>query len=754
MLETLRRIVQEVNAAQDLQQALTLIVERVRQVMQTDVCSVYLTDSASQQNVLMATEGLNPVSVGKVRLAAGEGLIGLVTERAEPINVQNAPDHARYKYLPETGEERYHAFLGVPIVHHRLVLGVLVVQQRQARSFDESEVTLLVTMAAQLAGAIAHAEAVGGIDGLRDHQVGGDKPFRGLAGAPGVIHGCAVVIYPPADLDAVPNRTTDDIEGEIQCFHAAVKAARKEIEQLKSRMDGLPSENQLLFDAYLLMLNSDSLVNRTIQRIREGYWASTALRDVINQQAQTFAAMDDHYLSERAQDIRDIGRRILVHIQSKTRGPRQYPENTVLVGDEVSASALMEVPQDHLAGVVSTQGSSSSHVAILARALGVPAVMGAADLPVNRVDSTTIVVDGYQGLVYINASETVVNEYDRLIGEEAELYAGLEELRELPAESLDGVRLPLYINSGLLSDLRASQNSGAEGVGLYRTEFPFMIRDRFPGEEEQTSIYRQILETFAPRPVTLRTLDVGGDKCLSYFPIREDNPFLGWRGIRISLDHPDLFMTQLRAMLRASQGMGNLHIMLPMVSSVTEVNESLDLIQRARAELIDDGLSEIPAPRIGAMIEVPSAVYQAGLIAKRVDFLSLGTNDLVQYLLAVDRNNANVANLYDHLHPAVIQAVKHVAMQGARHQVPVSVCGEMAADPAAVILLLGMGLDSLSISATALPRVKWVIRNVSFKRAKQLLEEVEGLEDAHAIRAVLHEELNKAGLGGLLRAGK
>ncbi|MCK5640414.1 MAG: phosphoenolpyruvate-protein phosphotransferase PtsP, partial [Gammaproteobacteria bacterium] len=291
------------------------------------------------------------------------------------------------------------------------------------------------------------------------------------------------------------------------------------------------------------------------------------------------------------------------------------------------------------------------------------------------------------------------------------------------------------------------------GVGLYRTEFPFMLRDRFPGEEEQRQVYREVLEAFTPRPVIMRTLDVGGDKALPYFPIEEDNPFLGWRGIRITLEHPEIFMAQIRAMLLASAGLNNLKILLPMISSVSEVDETMDLLHRAHEELLEEG-NNITFPQMGVMIEVPSAVYLTKQLARRVDFLSVGSNDLTQYLLAVDRNNARVAEMYDALHPAVISALMQV-MEGAReYNKPVSVCGEMAGDPAAALLLIGMGIDSLSMSASSLLRVKWVVRSFSQKRAKKILDEVLEMEDSKSIREHLNGVLDEAGLGGLIRAGK
>jgi phosphotransferase system enzyme I (PtsP) len=425
----------------------------------------------------------------------------------------------------------------------------------------------------------------------------------------------------------------------------------------------------------------------------------------------------------------------------------------VLVGEEITASMLAEVPIKRLAGVVSVRGSQTSHVAILARAMGVAAVMGVADLPVSRLDGRNIIVDGYTGRVYINPSRTVRDEFKHLLREEAELTKELRELRDKPAITPDNVGIPLYVNSGLLADVSPSIKSGAEGIGLYRTEFPFMVRDRFPGEDEQCNIYRQILKSFSPAPVTLRTLDVGGDKALPYFPIEEDNPFLGWRGIRISLDHPEIFLVQLRAMLRASSGLSNMNILLPMINSVSEVDDALRLIRRAHHELLDSGAS-INMPSIGVMIEVPSAVYQVRELARRVNFISVGTNDLTQYLLAVDRNNARVADLYDSLHPAVLRALQQIVDGAKAEKTTVSVCGEMAGDPAAAVLLLGMGIDTLSMSAANLPRVNWVIRTFTRRKARMLLKEALTFEYSHSVRNFLNAALEDAGLGGLVRAGR
>jgi phosphotransferase system enzyme I (PtsP) len=523
---------------------------------------------------------------------------------------------------------------------------------------------------------------------------------------------------------------------------------------MSARMvDSLPVEDMALFDALILILRSENLVDGTIEGIRAGNWAPGALRNTIAEHVAAFEDMEDPYLRERASDVRDLGRRILQHLQSIHPVARTFDANTILVGEDLSASQLAEVPVDRLVGVVSARGSSASHVAILARALGIPAVMGVDDLLVGRLDGQELVVDGYQSRVFVRPSEAIRKEFLRLQREEAELSHELQGLTELPSETRDGVRVPLYANTGLLTDITPSLRCGAEGVGLYRTEVPFLIRDRFPGEEEQRRTYRQVLEAFAPAPVTVRTLDIGGDKMLSYFPVQEDNPFLGWRGIRISLDHPEIFLTQVRAILRANAGLNNLQLLLPMVSSVGEIDSALGLIRRAHEELLDEG-QELVYPKIGVMIEVPSAVYQIPAMATRVDFFSIGSNDLTQYLLAVDRNNSQVAELYDALHPSVLRAIQHVTQQAHDVERSVSVCGEMAGDPVAALLLLGMGVDSLSMSAASLLRVKWVVRSFTQTRAQELLDEVWELEEGGAVRALVRASLEEAGLGGLVHAGR
>ncbi|WP_137819262.1 phosphoenolpyruvate--protein phosphotransferase [Pseudomonas sp. 2FG] len=751
MLNTLRKIVQEVNSAKDLKAALTIIVQRVKEAMGSQVCSVYLLDPETNRFVLMATEGLNKRSIGKVSMAPSEGLVGLVGTREEPLNLEDAASHPRFRYFAETGEERYASFLGAPIIHHRRVVGVLVIQQKERRQFDEGEEAFLVTMSAQLAGVIAHAEATGSIRGLGKQGKGiQEAKFIGVAGSPGAAVGTAVVMLPPADLEVVPDKTVEDIAAELLLFNNALEAVRADMRALSAKLaTQLRPEERALFDVYLMMLDDAALGSEVTTVIKTGQWAQGALRQVVGEHVSRFELMDDAYLRERASDVKDLGRRLLAYLQQARQQTLVYPDNTILVSEELSPAMLGEVPEGKLVGLVSVLGSGNSHVAIFARAMGIPTVMGAVDLPYSKIDGIQLIIDGYHGEVFTNPSEVLRKQYAEVVEEERQLTQGLSALRALPCETLDGHRMPLWVNTGLLADVVRAQERGAEGVGLYRTEVPFMIKDRFPSEKEQLAIYREQLAAFHPLPVTMRSLDIGGDKALSYFPIKEDNPFLGWRGIRVTLDHPEIFLVQTRAMLKASEGLNNLRILLPMISGTHELEEALHLIHRAWGEVRDEG-TDVPLPPVGVMIEIPAAVYQVRELARQVDFLSVGSNDLTQYLLAVDRNNPRVADLYDFLHPAVLQALQLVVDGAHAEGKPVSICGEMAGDPSSAVLLMAMGFDSLSMNATNLPKVKWLLRQISLSKAKELLAQLMSFDNPQVTHSALHLALRNLGLSRVL----
>lgn len=762
MLKVLKRIVQDVTAASHLTEALAILVQHINRAINAEAVSVYLIDHRHAEYVLIATEGLNKEAEFRVRVALDNGLIGLIGRREEPINIEDAPSHPEFYQHNLLGEEHLNAFLGVPIIQHRKLYGVLIVQQVEQREFDDAEESFLITLAAQLGGIIAHAEATGELAELTQPRLIGETKvdvnsnmtLSGIGSVPGIGIGSAVVVYPLSDIDAVPRHVVDDVNEEVDEFYAALESAREDMRRLSKRMKATVAEEEhALFDVYLRILDKESLGAEVEQVIREEQMnAQGALASVIKKHVAQFEGMEDDYLRERASDFRDLGRRVLAELQWSQREEINYPKRTILIGEEVTAATLAEVPEGHLAGIVSARGSNNSHVAILARALGVPTVMGVRGLKLEHVSRKALIVDGYYGHVYISPSKSILSEFKQLAHEEHELNQSLVSLRDKPAETTDSYRVSLQVNTGLAMDAGLSMSVGAEGVGLYRSEVPFMSRDRFPSEDEQTIIYRQTLKAFAPSLVTMRTLDIGGDKVLPYFPVEEENPYLGWRGIRVTLDHPDVFLVQVRAMMRASEELNNLRIMLPMVTNLSEVEEASYLIEQAYQELLEEG-SAIEKPKVGVMIEVPAAAYLAREMAKRVDFISVGSNDLTQYLLAVDRNNARVAPLYDALHPAMLRILLKIVEGGHAAGVEVSICGEMASDPLAVILLIAMGFDTLSMNSASLPRVKWVIRNLAIVNARKILAEVLEFEHPAEIRFHLEKALEEVGLGSLIRAG-
>jgi phosphotransferase system enzyme I (PtsP) len=740
-----RQIVHQVQVAPSLHDALDLIVRGVKDALPVDACAVYLTDIENEQFVLMASDGLDATSVGQPRVGP-EGLVGLVAERRELVVLTDIASHARYPVSPESVEERYSGFVGVPLIHYDRVLGVLVAWKRMHRQLEKHEVTFFVTIAAHLARAIHQAEALDEVNRMLNGEVQEGAFIQGIQAASGVAIGIVALLRPLAELESIPDRKVRDPAAEETTFRTAVADVRTELSETVRRFVPGPSKDvRALFDVYIMLLGDDVLVSETVERIRAGNWAFGAWARVIAEHARVFEQMEDPYLRARADDIREIGQRILVRLQAEVREPRQFPERCILMGETLGIAEIAAVPAERLVGIVCMRGSALSHTAILARALGIPAVVSLASLPAGHLDGSDMVIDGDQGRIYVRPSRKLLQVFQQRISEDRVLAERLIALRDVPAETPDGVRLPLHANIGLSSDIVAALDSSAEGVGLYRTEYLFLLREAFPLEDEQYRAYRDLLESFAGKPVTLRTLDVGGDKLLAYFPMREENPFLGCRGIRFSLDHPEILLIQLRAMLRANAGLNNLQVLFPMISTVGEVDEALGLLGRAHRELVEEGQASTE-PKVGVMIEVPSAVYLAAALAKRVDFLSVGTNDLTQYMLAVDRNNAEVTTPYDSMHPAVLAAILHVVKAAHLQRKPVSVCGEMAGDPAGALLLLGMGVDALSMNPAVLSRVKLVIRSFTLQRAHELLDAALSMEDGFAIHRLMQGSLTEAGL--------
>jgi phosphotransferase system enzyme I (PtsP) len=761
MLTTLKRIVQEVNQIPVFEDALSCLANRLIEALKVDSCSIYLADYEQQHFMLAATEGLEKTAVGQVSIGFSEGLVGLIGQREEPLNISDAQRHPRYKHYPEVQEDNYHAFLGAPIIHQRKVLGVLTLQQQHKRRFSEDEEAFLVTLAMQLAVEIANAKARGSINLLQENiPKDWQKSLKGVPGALGLASGTGYLQNMMVSIHShVPKRSKNK-QVQVQNYRQAVQQTQADMAVLSERMQGeVPDDVRSIFQLYYHLLDANSLGRDVEKEIKLGWDAPTSLKMVVENYIRQFQSMNDPYMRERAVDVEDMGNRVLANILGITADKqieREIPEHSILIAEEVTAVMLAEFPSEKLKGIVSMRGSNNSHAAILARALGVPAVMGLSNIPIALLNEKEILLDGYSGDVIVSPNVTIRREFDQLLLEEQLLSERIHLEDTLPAITTDNYEIRLFTNTGLSLETEKNDNPHSDGVGLFRTEIPFMMRERFPTEHEQVELYRGLLASEPNKPFTMRTLDVGGDKPLPYFPISEENPFLGWRGIRLTLDHPEIFLVQVRAMLIASIGLKNLNIMLPMITSVSEVSEAKRLIRRAFHEVQEEAQEKggnLYMPKIGVMLEVPAVLYQLPQLSKIVDFFSVGSNDLTQYLLAVDRNNARVANLYDSYHPAVLTALHGIARHSDMLQVPVTVCGELAGEPGGVVLLIAMGYKKLSMNNHNLLKVKWIIRNIHQGTAKQLLAKVLTLNNPQDVRNEVNGYLESVGLGGLLRAG-
>lgn len=748
MLTPLREIVEKVASAPRLDEALNILVNDICLVMDTEVCSVYLADNDRRCYYLMATRGLKKPRGRTVSLAFDEGIVGLVGRLAEPINLADAQKHPSFKYIPSVKEERFRAFLGVPIIQRRQLLGVLVVQQRELRQFDESEESFLVTLATQMAAILSQSQLATLFGRYRQTRIRALAAAPGVAIAPGWMDGTQLL------MEQVSQATTLDPAQERERLSTALEQAAGEFRRHSKRFAaGAQKETAAIFDLYLHLLSDQRLRRELYAAVEQGAVAEWAVKQVIGEFAEQFAGLSDSYLKERAGDLRTLGQRLLFHLDDSIQSPSNWPEHFVLVADELSATLLAELPLDRLAGVVVRDGAANSHAAIMVRAMGIPTVMGA-DMEPEALARRMLVVDGYRGEVLIDPEPLLLKEYQRLVVEENELSKIAEDDAESPAQLKSGERIQVMLNAGLSPEHEEKLGSRIDGIGLYRTEIPFMLQSGFPSEEEQVAQYQGMLQLFNSKPVTLRTLDIGADKQLPYMPISEENPCLGWRGIRITLDQPEIFLIQVRAMLRANAATGNLSILLPMVTNLDEVDDAHRLIDRARREVEAVLGYDIPRARLGVMVEVPSMLFMLPQLAKRVDFISVGSNDLTQYLLAVDRNNTQVANLYDSLHPAMLRALNMIAIQAREHEMPLCLCGEMAGDPMSTALLVGMGYYHLSMNGHAVARIKYLLRHITREEAQTLaqrsLEAHSGTEVRHQVAAFME----RRGMGGLIRGGR
>ncbi|MDC9612523.1 phosphoenolpyruvate--protein phosphotransferase [Xenorhabdus khoisanae] len=747
MLTRLREIVEKVAMTANLSEALELLVNETCQAMNTDVCSIYLADHQRHCYYLMATKGLKKPRGQAISLAFDEGVVGEVGRLSELINLADVREHPSFKYIPQVKEESLRAFLGVPIIYRRQLQGILVVQQLERRLFDESEESFMVTLATQLGVILAQAQTKGLFGRYRQTRIKALAISNGIAMAQGWQDRSQPL------LDQVSEALTLDYQAERSRLTRALEQTTAECRRISKRFTvSSQKESAAIFDLYSHLLNDPQLKQDLFYSVDNGFMAEWAIKVVIEKYAEQFASLQDPYMRERASDLRALGQRVLFHLDDSFAGADQWPERFILVADELSANLLAEMPQEQLVGVIVRDGATHSHSAILVRAMGIPAIMGA-DIQPELLHNRTLILDGYRGEIFVEPEPLIAQEYRQIIEEEQVLSKLAEGEQQQQAQLKSGERVLVQLNAGLSLKHEQQIADSIDGVGLYRTEIPFMLHSGFPSEDEQKNRYQEMLALFPDKPVVLRTLDIGADKQLPYMPISEDNPCLGWRGIRITLDQPEIFLIQLRAMLKANIHTGNLKILLPMVTSIEEIDEARKLIERAKVEVEQTISDIIPMPQIGIMIEVPSTIFLLPQLKKRVDFVSIGTNDLTQYLLAVDRNNTHVASLYDNLHPAVIRALKLAFDECQRLDLPISICGEMAGLPMGALILLGLGYRSLSMSGRSVPRTKYLLRQLDVNKLESLIDVVLKAETSQQVKTLSAEFMESHGLGGLIRGG-
>ncbi|GLK74861.1 phosphoenolpyruvate--protein phosphotransferase [Methylopila jiangsuensis] len=744
LLRRLREVMAEPVTAQE---RLDRIVVLIAANMVAEVCSVYVLRVDGDLE-LYATEGLNRDAVHRTTMRKGEGLVGLVADEAEPVNLADAQAHPAYSYKPETGEEIYHSFMGVPILRSGNTLGVLVVQNKAHRSYSDEEIEALQTTAMVIAEMIASGELAppgGGVEpvGRRPAHAGGAPLSEGI----GLGH---VVLHEPRVV--VKNLIAEDSAAELKRLDAALARLRASIDVLLDEGDvARAGEHRDVLEAFRMFANDRGWGRRLHEAVLTGLTAEAAVERVQSDTRARMQRQTDPYLRERLHDLDDLANRLLRELTSPGLGMApavaELPENAIVVARSMGPAALLDYDRSRLRGLVLEEGSGSSHVAIVARALGIAAV-GQLENATGLVEAgDAIIVDGVSGEVHVRPTPDVERAYADKVRFRARRQEQYRALREKPTRSQDGVDVSLYLNAGLLVDLPHIEETGADGVGLFRTELQFMVATSLPKTAAQEALYRSVLEAARGKPVTFRTLDVGGDKVLPYMSMEsEENPALGWRAIRLGLDRPALLRTQVRAMLRAAAGR-ELRIMFPMVAAVSEFDEAVAVVQRERARLDAHGHRAPTSMSLGVMVEVPSLLFQLDEIARKADFLSVGSNDLMQFLYAADRGNPRIANRFDPLSRGFLRSLRAVARAGAKHGTPVTLCGEMAARPLEAMALLAVGYRAMSVSPAAVGPVKTMLLSLDVAEAASVVEPLIDAEDGPScLRPALQAYAAKRGL--------
>jgi phosphotransferase system enzyme I (PtsP) len=709
LLGRLRDVMAGTGSAQD---RLDKVVKLIAADMVAEVCSCYIM-RAGEVLELFSTEGLKKESVHLTRLRVGEGLVGDVAAHARPLALADAQSHPNFVFRPETGEEIFHSLMGVPIIRGSRVVGVLVVQNRTMRHYTDEEIETLETVAMVLAELVVSGELVN-----RDELVPVDGnallPLRmeGVKLNGGVGVGIAVLHRPRI---TVQRLVAEDPDIELERLKKALAGIKLALEELFSRPEMRDGEHRDVLETYRMFAEDKGWLNRINEAIRTGLTAEAAVQKVHDDTRARMSQITDPYLRERMHDFEDLANRLLQHL-SGGEGAQppgaDLPDGAILVGRNLGPMELFDYDPKRLRGLVLEEGSATSHVAIVARALDIPVVGRVKDVLDKIEPLDPVICDGDNGQVFIRPPDDIRETYIDALGQRQLRLAVYARLRELPAVTRQGVPVGIHMNAGLLLDLQHLHDSGADGIGLYRTELPFMARSSLPDVAAQTLLYKKILDQAEGKPVVFRTLDVGGDKVLPYWnPYEEDNPALGWRSIRITLDRPAVMRSQLRALLRAAQGR-ELSVMFPMIAEVAEFVQARRILDKEIEHERDAGNPLPSRLRVGTMLEVPALALQLDALLPMVDFISVGSNDLTQFLFAVDRGNPRIAERYDPLAPAMIRFMKYVAAKCAQYGVSLSVCGEMAGRPLEAMALIGVGIRTLSLSAPNIGPVKTMVRSL------------------------------------------
>lgn len=740
----LLRTLREVLAAQMGAQArLDRVVQLVAQNMVAEVCSIYVlrTDNLLE---LGATIGLNPNAVHNTVLAMGEGLVGTVAQDAGPLNLTDAPTHPKFAYRPETGEDPFKSFLGVPILRGGRPRGVLVVQNQTSRQYAEEDVEALETVAMVIAEMMAATE----FHEMRVAKRSGERlelpmSFTGTALCPGAAMGTAVLHEPRV---RVTKLIAENIEKETARLDEAVNMMREAIDAILRVEDpslaGAPLD---ILETYRMFANDKGWLARIKEAVQSGLTAEAAVERVQNDTRAKMMRQRDRYLRERLSDLDDLANRLLRYLTGAAGTAAELPRNMILVARTMGPADLLDYDRERIAGLVLETGTPASHVAIVARALDIPTVAGVDDIEDHIETGDQIIVDAERAQVHIRPQADIVKAFEANQALSSERRARFAAARDLEPVTMDGERIRLKMNAGLLFDLPHLEETAADGIGLFRTELQFMVARQFPRLDAQATLYSQVIEAAAPKPVTFRTLDLGGDKILPYGEaMDEENPALGWRALRIALDRPALLRYQIRAMLRAGAG-ADLRIMFPMVAEVEEFRQAKALVDR-QVEWHKARGHEMPKSiKLGCMLEVPSIVWQLDALLPEIDFLSIGTNDLVQFLFAADRMNPRVATRYDFLSPAVLSFIRMIVEKTDRAGVPVTVCGEAAGRPLEALALLAVGIRSLSMPAPSIAPIKFMVRSLHLKQAIPFVAQLLALGD-HSVRPQLQDYAEKNGI--------